>query len=798
MGYHHVIKGVIMRGRRIAWAAALLIAASCSGIRTWSSKVIAEDETGESLLTEAPGTRHDWEIVTGGGGSREYIATNKVATHFSCETNRRHSRSYHGLYCAMHEYLDSWEFQSGGELLNPDEVGLSRAYPHTLYRWYEDKRIIEEIMLPDVENGMAVRFAGLLGDTCSLIPWVDMRFIWDAPRPEYRIFWEKRNNTLLISRVDNPFEPGRPRWIAIRGDLEMEFEPDERFEERIYPKDAARRAMAKTSPFTPGRFTFSPEKEPVREVVFAIGLGVTEGEAAHQAERILGRRLALKAAKIARIDWIVNGRSPVEQPPAELHGGMRYAVVDGPGGRAARPAPGAGAPSLKLQRSAWGFGGCDVCPPVPEGSERSRKAYRWARASMDNLIMNQRGRGIYAGFHWFPNYWGRDSFICLPGACIATGEYPTAREILTSFMEYQQTDPGSERLGRMPNIVSPDNLQYAGVDGTWWFVRAAWKYYRASGDAVFLLAAWPRIRLAIEGALEKAVDHRGFLTHGDGETWMDAGGEHNPYSPRGDRAVEIQALFHHGLIIGASWARTVAALLPEVHAAGDDDLTVLIDGIDPGELHLAADGWMARAAMLAQSFRSSFWWGDRRYLRDHLNEDGTADDQIRPNALLALFVYLDTLRLGATPAYAELVTWIQMREIVGTAMETVILPHGVTSLDPADPGFKPLHLDLDNYYYDAAYHNGDVWVWLAGPAIRCMMAVGEEQASRDLFAPMVDEILEKGCVGSLREIRDGVYIEGKEEFGGATSQAWSLAEFIRVSLEDLPAGMQKRRRGTGR
>jgi hypothetical protein len=55
----------------------------------------------------------------------------------------------------------------------------------------------------------------------------------------------------------------------------------------------------------------------------------------------------------------------------------------------------------------------------------------------------------------------------------------------------------------------------------------------------------------------------------------------------------------------------------------------------------------------------------------------------------------------------------------------------------------------------------------------------------ELFSPMIDEILYEGCTGSLREIRDGRFIPGKEEFGGAASQAWSLAEFMRVSLEEF-------------
>jgi hypothetical protein len=718
-------------------AAALIMIAGCSGVRTWSSREMEEDITGESLVEEPFEVRDQWEIWVAGGHSREYITTNKVATHFSCETNARNTRSYHGLFCAMYEYVNSWDLRSGGTLLNQDEVTLARAYPHTLYRWYESERVMEEIMLPDGENGLAVRFTGLLADTCSLAPWVDMRFIWDVPRPDYMIFWEKKNNVLLISRSDNPFDPGRPRWIAVKSDAGMEFEPEERFEERTYPKDMARRAMGRTSPFTPGRLTFTPSGVSVREVVFAFGLGETEDEAVGQAQRILDHRVGMKKAKYERL--------------------ARKLQISG------KRAPRTGVP-----------GDPSTVRKLSEDHQRNFKAYCWARASMDDLIMDQRGRGIYAGFYWFPNYWGRDSFISLPGACLATGEFETAREILTSFMEYQQTDPESPRLGRMPNIVNPDNLQYAGVDGTWWFVRAAWKYYLATGDREFLLEAWPRIELAINGAIEKAVDHDGFLTHGDGETWMDAGGESNPYSPRGNRAVEVQALFHHGLLAGALWAEEVAR-----------------EGVETGG---SAEAWRARAQMLARSFRDNYWWEERKYLYDHLNRDGSPDTKIRPNALLALWVYLDTVkmlglmesfRLGEMPGQVELASYLQFRETVQTAMETVILPQGVTSLDPADPDFKPLHLDLAHYYYDAAYHNGDVWEWLAGPAITCMVVAGEEQAARELFAPMITEILDEGCTGSLREIRDGRFIPGKEEFGGATSQAWSLAEFIRVSLEEL-------------
>ncbi len=750
--------------KKAAVAAALLaLSPGCAGqIRDWDRMVIEEDSTGQSLVTEARSVSGDWEITVPGGRSREYITTDKQATHFSCETCAANSRSYHGLFCAMHEYLDSWDLESGGAYLKKDEITNAIAYPHILYRWYGDYRIMEEICLPNSSQGLVVTFEGLLSDTCRVRPWADMRLRWEVPRPEYRIFGERRNNTLLISRVDDPFERGRPSWIAITGDLPLVYERGEVFEERTYWKDEARKAMGRTSPFSPGALRFEPRPGSVRRAVFVFALGETEDDAVRRAAALLEDHRKLRDEKLARIDWIVRGRP------------MR------------RPSPlGVREPSSETSRP-------DRVPAVPSGGGREERAYRWARASMDGLIMDQRGRGIYAGFHWFPNYWGRDSFICLPGACLATGEYETAREILVSFMQYQQNDRNSSRLGRMPNIVNPDDLQYAGVDGTWWFVRAAWKYFSATGDTDFLLDAWPRIRLAIEGALEKAVDDRGYLTHGDGETWMDAGGERNPYSPRGDRAVEVEALFHHGLLVGAAWARTAWAVRrvagEEAEEAGDAGG----DAPEIGEMSRLADRWTERAARLAASFREDFWWDEMGYLYDHLDRDGTADRMIRPNAILALWVYLDTIELldlseefesDDMPEDALLVTRAQFVSVMDRALETVMLPQGVSSLDPDDPRFHPYHLDLDEYFYDEAYHNGDVWEWLTGPAVTCLVEAGRTEEASRLFAPLVDEILEQACVGSLREIQDGRYTPGKEEFGGATSQAWSLAEFIRIELE---------------
>jgi glycogen debranching enzyme len=694
------------------------------------------NENGAVEISENEVIRGRWEIMVPGGAWREFIYTNKNATHFSGESVRRNSRSYHGLFCAMHEYLDSWELTLGDRLVAPDEKTQALAYPHVLYRRYPDTGVLEEIVLPDNENGVVVRYHNARADGCALVPWFDMRFIWDVPRPEYRIFWERKNNVLLVSRVDDPFPPGRPRWCAVTADVSLDFETREQFRTTDYPKDAARRAMGRTHPFSPGSFHFIMPDAKEGTVTFAFGLGVTEDEAVSQAKRFVQNLDRFKREKLHRIEQL-------------------------------------------LEKA-----------PAPARDARFDKALRWARVSMDNLVMNQRGRGIYAGFHWFPNYWGRDSFICLPGACLATGELDTAREILLSFMEHQQVDRSDPRLGRFPNIVNPEDLQYGGVDGTWWLVRAAWKYYIASGDRTFLVEAFPRIKLAIDGAEGKASDGKGFLVHGNGETWMDAGGERNPYTPRGNRAVEVQALYHHGLRVGAAWARELARGRAGESSPGADTAE---ERFDIDKLEAFAGRCENQAGMLSENFRHDFWNEAEGYLYDHLDPDGTPDIQIRPNAVLALWVSLDAADFAERGAAARdgagpLIGSAEAARIVETALRTVVLPQGVTSLYPRDPHFHPHHLALDRYYFDEAYHNGDVWEWLTGPMVSCLIAVGEGEKAWRLLSPLVDEILDEACVGSLREIRDGAVTPGREEFGGATSQAWSLAEFIRVCLTVLPAG----------
>jgi glycogen debranching enzyme len=526
-----------------------------------------------------------------------------------------------------------------------------------------------------------------------------MRFLWRVGRYPYQVRWE--GDVLRVARRERPdtAPPGLPDWLAVAVTGAQGFAVDGRYLDVIYPKGVARKAMAQASPFLPGAiWGVIPPRIPGGTVEMVVAADSTAQAAAARARRLRDEAFDLAQARRARLEKLLEENL------------------------------------------------------IRTGDERDDRALAWARISLDNLIMEQRGLGIYAGFYWFTTYWGRDTFITLPGACLVQGDFATAEAILRSFAAWQDRDPQSPREGRLPNFVTVEQVQFAGVDGTWWFVRALDELWRRSGDDAFAREMAPVVIRAAEGALCHAVNAEGFLTHGDGETWMDAGGEQHSYSPRGDRAVEVQALFHGGLLVAARLAASFGR----------------IEGAPAG---LSGEALAARyneqAGKLAGAFTSRFWRDGR--LVDHLNRDGTPDTQIRPNGLLAIL---------ASPT---LFSRVQRATVVREAEAQLVRPQGVLSLAEQDPHFHPHHLDLEHYYYDEAYHNGDVWLWLSGAYVS---ALADPRRGFCQTRMLLDEILDEGAVGTLQEIRDGAPAAGNDEFGGATSQAWSLAELLRTVVDD--------------
>ena len=380
--------------------------------------------------------------------------------------------------------------------------------------------------------------------------------------------------------------------------------------------------------------------------------------------------------------------------------------------------------------------------PVKSNLPELDKALDWITITMDELITCQQGNGIYAGLPWFNEYWGRDMFISMPGACLVTGQFEVAKEILKDFAKLQDKNPASETYGRIPNRANLEGILYNTTDGTPRFVIQALELAEYSGDTEFLADIYPAIKISINASIANYTDPKGYLTHADADTWMDVKRNGIPGSPRGNRANDIQALWYGQLIAGSRIATIMG---------------------DTG----SAEEWSGLALNLAANFEHDFCDKTGHMVYDHLNSDGTHDIQFRPNQLYCF----------------ELINDDDFKQrVTRRAWEELVYPWGVASLAQWDEQFHPQHENWHYYHKDDAYHNGTIWLWNNGIAMPRMIEYGQVDAAWELFKNMNRQALHEGAVGSLSENADAHPREGQTwvNRSGTFLQAWSNAEHLRV------------------
>ena len=380
--------------------------------------------------------------------------------------------------------------------------------------------------------------------------------------------------------------------------------------------------------------------------------------------------------------------------------------------------------------------------PVKSNLTELDKALDWIIITMDELITEQQGNGIYAGLPWFNEYWGRDMFISMPGACLVTGQFDVAKEILKDFAKLQDKDPDSETYGRIPNRANLESILYNTTDGTPRFVSQALELAEYSGDTEFLADIYPAIKTSIDASIANYTDENGYLTHADADTWMDVKRNGIPGSPRGNRANDIQALWYDQLVSGSK----IATIMGDIGSAEE---------------------WSGLAQMLASRFEQDFCDKKGNMIYDHLNIDGSPDIQFRPNQLYCFDLVNDK----------EF-----KKKLTRRTWEELVYPWGVSSLAQWDKQFHPQHENWNYYHKDDAYHNGTIWLWNNGIAMQRMLEYGQIDAAWKLFKNMNRQALHEGAVGSLSENADAHPREGQTwvNRSGTFLQAWSNAEHLRI------------------
>ncbi len=390
------------------------------------------------------------------------------------------------------------------------------------------------------------------------------------------------------------------------------------------------------------------------------------------------------------------------------------------------------------------------------------RALVWAKASALSFLVDEYGRGLWAGLPWFRENWGRDTFIALPGTLLVSGHFKEAKEVLDNFAKYQNLSAAADAptssdvgiharasdYGRIPNRVRGSEVIYNTVDGTPWMLREALDYVRYTGDREFAARALKLAGPYIEGALRHSADADGLLAHEDADTWMDARIEgREAWSPRGRYAVEIQALWYTALQAAAELA----------DQAGQSESAAL---------------WRAHAARTQISFLRRFW--DGKIMADRLRADGSRDLKVRPNQLMLLSVPFD-------PFVPLKVQAAVLRNAVGE----LLFPYGIASLSPHDPYFHPHHVNDAFHHKDAAYHNGTIWGWNAGFTVSALTKFGQQDLAYALSRNLSDQVLGLGTLGSMSELLDAMPgADGAPHPTGTFSQAWSVAEFERNGFQD--------------
>ncbi|AKP50387.1 amylo-alpha-1,6-glucosidase [Cyclobacterium amurskyense] len=368
---------------------------------------------------------------------------------------------------------------------------------------------------------------------------------------------------------------------------------------------------------------------------------------------------------------------------------------------------------------------------------------RIPRDNFENCLKNSAGQFIsrrdgetrvIAGYPWF-GWWGRDTFIALPGLTLTMGDNQTFLDVMDSMSK--------DLKGAMfPNVGSGVLTNMNSIDAPLWFFWSLQQYIIFTGDKETIQSKYiDKCKGIIDGFIKGTefkihVKENGLISggiEGVGLTWMDAVTKDGPVTPRIGCPVEINALWYNALCFYHEMT-------------GDESIRELADKV-------------------AVSFVEGFWSEKKGYLADVI--DGEEKDwSIRPNMVFAT-------SLPYSPLSDE------HKDKVLEIVKTNLFTHrGLRTLAPSDPRYKGYYKG-DQYERDNAYHQGTAWPWLLGHFAEGYLKLHGKQGKK-LVENMIssfDEVMTQYGIGTIAEIYEG---DPPHRPKGAISQAWSVGELLRM------------------
>jgi predicted glycogen debranching enzyme len=346
-----------------------------------------------------------------------------------------------------------------------------------------------------------------------------------------------------------------------------------------------------------------------------------------------------------------------------------------------------------------------------------------------------------AGFPWFGR-WGRDTFIALPGLMKVLKDKALFDQVFISmFKDFKD--------GLLTNVGEGEEAKYNSADASLWMfwalqhyaeIRSPKKIWKEHGEFLqSILRSYQEGTHYNIGVLENGLLHAG--ADGVALTWMDAVYDGMPSTQRKGCPVELQAL----------WYNAVCFCLEMAEAAGDEEFI---------------KEWREIPAQLKYSFEKAFWDSTKQYLADVVSKDGEQDWSIRPNQLFALSLPYPLIIDERAKSALEIVK------------KHLYTPKGLRTLSPEDNQYILVY-EGDQRRRDSSYHQGIVWPWLLGAYADATIKLNQSESSivlEEIWNNLAEEVHRYG-LGSISELFDADSIQNPK---GATSQAWSVTELLRI------------------
>lgn len=408
--------------------------------------------------------------------------------------------------------------------------------------------------------------------------------------------------------------------------------------------------------------------------------------------------------------------------------------------------------SIKKGESVYFTAGIkEISVPTIKRAFTSEINKRIPRNTFENCLTNsaqqfivKRGNKteVLAGFPWFGR-WGRDTFIALPGLTMVTGDYSTAKNVIDTML--------SDLNGPLfPNVGAGNHAVYNSIDTSLWFFWSLQQYANFTKSKKQIWKEYgKKMKLILEGyrdgtQFDIKMQPNGLISGGEpgrALTWMDAVVHGKPVTPRIGYDVEVNALWYNAIMFSL-----------EVAKLGGDKAFI--------------SEWKPVAEKLPLEFLTMFWNEQKGYLADYVNGE-YKDWSVRPNMIFVA-------SLEYSPVDEEI-----RKKVVSVVKKELLTPRGLRTLTPKNPAYKGIYFG-DQAERDLAYHQGTVWPWLLGHFTEAYLKLHEQSGLsyvKNIYKGFESAMTEHG-IGSISEIYDG---DPPHMARGAISQAWSVAELLRMN-----------------